>query len=192
MKSNHRYLLSVSTVLLVLALLFGTLAAGATVPKGAAAEVVRLVNVERAKAGLSALSSSHATLNAAARLRAGELPRRIDATHRRPDGREWHTALEESGVGSYHAAGENIAAGQKSAAEVVKDWMNSPGHKANILGDYKYIGVGVVEKNGRLYWSQEFLKPVSIWGYLLHMLQMAGQTLGIWLTAPLRFFLNLF
>ncbi|MNW62469.1 Cysteine-rich secretory protein family protein [compost metagenome] len=55
---------------------------------------------------------------------------------------------------TYRYAGENIAKGQKSAEEVVKDWMNSPGHKANILNsNYKLIGVGYY--NG--YWVQEFI-----------------------------------
>lgn len=55
---------------------------------------------------------------------------------------------------SYRYAGENIAMGQKTAKEVVNEWMNSPGHKANIL-NAKYGLIGVGYYNG--YWVQEFI-----------------------------------
>jgi hypothetical protein len=143
----------------------------AAVPAGAVDEVVLLVNNERAKAGLPPLNSGHIALNMAAQKRARELPLRIDHTHRRPDGRECFTVLAEYGIRSFEAAGENIAAGQKSAAEVMAGWMNSPGHRANILGNYTHIGVGVVESNGRLYWSQEFLRTTSAGKWALHSLK---------------------
>lgn len=104
-------------------------------------EVVRLVNIERAKENLSALSES-SELDGAANIRANEIITKF--AHQRPDGREWHTVLAESGI-SYNASGENIAAGQRTPAEVVEGWMNSPGHRANIMNSsFNKIGVGYV------------------------------------------------
>ncbi len=60
----------------------------------------------------------------------------------------------------YSAAGENIAKGQRSAQEVVTGWMNSQGHRENILNsNYNQIGVGcVADSNGTLYWTQMFIR----------------------------------
>ena len=121
------------------------------------AEVVRLVNAERAKAGLSPLGTFDA-LTAAAQLRAPELITKFD--HTRPNGSKCFTALEEAGVSGYYTAGENIAAGQRSPAEVVDGWMNSPGHRANILNpDFTHIGVGYIQGGGGYghYWVQLFV-----------------------------------
>lgn len=53
---------------------------------------------------------------------------------------------------------ENVAYGSKTAKEVLQGWENSPGHRKNILGSYKYIGVGIAaDRNGRLYFTQIFL-----------------------------------
>ena len=104
-------------------------------------EVVRLVNIERAKENLSALSES-LELDGAANIRANEIITKF--AHQRPDGREWHTVLAENGI-SYNASGENIAAGQRTPSEVVDGWMNSPGHRANIMNsNFNKIGVGYV------------------------------------------------
>jgi uncharacterized YkwD family protein len=63
---------------------------------------------------------------------------------------------------SYSAAGENIAKGQRTAQEVVTAWMNSSGHRANILSpSYMEIGVGLAKDSaGRCYWTQMFIKPM--------------------------------
>ena len=54
---------------------------------------------------------------------------------------------------------ENVAYGAKNPTEVVKGWENSPGHRRNMLGNYKYIGIGIAaDKNGRLYYTQIFAK----------------------------------
>lgn len=64
--------------------------------------------------------------------------------------------MEKEGI-SYTTAGENIAAGQKNAIHVTNGWMNSQGHRKNILGNYKYIGVGVVfGGNYKTYYTQDF------------------------------------
>lgn len=63
-------------------------------------------------------------------------------SHTRPDGSSFSTALKEQGV-SYRGAGENIAWGQKTSEQVMEGWMNSAGHRANILNE-KYTSLGVV------------------------------------------------
>lgn len=120
-----------------------------------AAEVVRLVNAERQKAGLPSLTVN-AGAQSAAQTRAGELQRSF--SHTRPNGGSAFTALTEAGV-NYRTAGENIAMGQKTPAEVVSSWMNSSGHRANILGSqFTSIGVGYVTgSNGTAYWTQLFI-----------------------------------
>lgn len=105
-------------------------------------EVLRLVNIERAKEGLSELTMASVNLTAAAQRRANELAVKYDPNHLRPDGRKCFTVLPEYNV-KYMCVGENIARGQSSPAEVVNDWMNSPGHRANILNpNFHKIGIG--------------------------------------------------
>ena len=105
-------------------------------------EVLRLINIERAKEGLSELTMASVNLTAAAQRRANELAVKYDPNHLRPDGRKCFTVLPEYNV-KYMCAGENIARGQSSPAEVVNDWMNSPGHRANILNpNFHKIGIG--------------------------------------------------
>lgn len=118
-------------------------------------EVIRLVNVERANAGLSPLVKN-GKLCQAAEKRASEIG--ISFSHTRPDGRPCNTILEDMGIG-YVTCGENIASGHPTAAAVVRGWMNSPGHRANILDeDYTEIGVGVWDVDGILHWAQIFLR----------------------------------
>lgn len=117
-----------------------------------AMQVLSLVNEERAKYGLDSLTYD-SLLSSAANIRAIEI--KTSFSHTRPDGRSCFTVLDEVGY-SYRKAGENIAYGQRSAEEVMNAWMNSEGHRANILGDYDYIGIGVYEKGGVIYWSQFF------------------------------------
>lgn len=117
-------------------------------------QVVSLVNEERAKAGLAPLTIDTKTEGAAA-VRASEIQKSF--SHTRPDGRDFSTVLRENGV-SYQAAGENIAYGQKSPEEVMQGWMNSSGHRANILSsNFNKIGVGYAQDgNGTGYWVQLF------------------------------------
>jgi len=117
------------------------------------AEVVRLVNVERTKAGLNPLVAD-SNIAAAAYVRSTEQPQNF--SHTRPNGTSCFTALAEQGV-SYRGAGENIAYGQKTPADVMNAWMNSPGHRANILNqNFTKIGVGCYKLNGTIYWTQLF------------------------------------
>lgn len=118
-----------------------------------ASEVIRLTNIERAKAGRSALIYN-VGLQKAAMIRAKEIS--VKFSHTRPNGEDSSTALYEVGVG--HDSGENIAAGQRSPELVVKAWMNSQGHKLAMLNkDNLYIGVGFYQDaDGRYYWVQDF------------------------------------
>ena len=112
-------------------------------------EVVRQVNMERARRSLGTLKVS-AELNRAARVRANEIIRKF--SHTRPDGSAWRTV---SGA----AYGENIAMGQRTADKVMAAWMTSSGHRANILrASYGSIGVCAVVSNGVTYWAQLFGK----------------------------------
>ncbi|MFT4143660.1 MAG: CAP domain-containing protein [Mobilitalea sp.] len=118
-----------------------------------AAQVLKLINAERAKEGLSALTTN-TTLTSAANVRAKET--KTSFSHTRPDGSSCFTALTQAGV-TYKTAGENIAYGQKTPAEVVKAWMESPGHRANIMNaNFHKVGIGVYQTGGVIYWSQLF------------------------------------
>ena len=115
-------------------------------------DVLSLVNSARAENGLASVTLD-AKLCAAAETRAKEIVRSF--SHTRPNGTSCFTVLKESGI-SYRAAGENIAYGQKSASSVMNAWMNSAGHRANILNaSYTKIGVGYVESGS--YWTQHFV-----------------------------------
>lgn len=119
----------------------------------AASEVIRLTNSARSQNGYAALVEDGA-LSEAAAVRAREIARSF--SHTRPSGASFSSALSESGV-TYLRAGENIASGQKSASEVVNAWLNSPGHRANILNSsYSRIGSAGVNIDGTLYWVQLF------------------------------------
>ncbi len=120
-----------------------------------AKQVVNLVNEERAKAGVSALVLDE-TLASAAMVRATEIE--TSFSHTRPDGRSFSTVLSDMGI-QYRRSGENIAWGQQSPKAVMEGWMNSKGHRANILNpNFTKIGVGY-RKNaaGRTYWTQLFM-----------------------------------
>ena len=118
-------------------------------------QVIDLVNQERAKAGLSPVTEA-ADLSASAAVRAQEITRSF--SHTRPDGSNCNTALDQAGI-SYRGYGENIAYGQRSAEEVMQGWMNSSGHRANILNrSFTSIGVGhYKDSSGTDYWCQLFL-----------------------------------
>jgi uncharacterized protein YkwD len=117
--------------------------------------VLRIANRERMKQGLLPMSTTQA-LQQAAGIRANELIKTFE--HTRPDGRSALTVLNEFKI-SYNTAGENIASGQSSPASVMRSWMNSPGHKANILNKaFSHMSVGYVSVNTgyQHYWVQLF------------------------------------
>lgn len=123
-----------------------------------AIQTVHLVNLERAKAGLPALVAD-APLSKIATVKAEDMVKNNYFDHISPTyGKPWDMA-KQFGY-SYSSFGENIAYGQKTPQEVVTAWMNSPGHKANILNkDYTNIGAGIKkDANGRIYWVHMFSK----------------------------------
>lgn len=121
-----------------------------------AKQVAQLVNEERAKAGLPALEFD-TEIASAALVRANEIT--ASFSHTRPDGRKFSTVLTDNGI-RFTGAGENIAWGQKSPEQVMEAWMNSDGHRANILdANFNKIGVGhYQDASGRNYWVQLFVR----------------------------------
>ena len=117
--------------------------------------VLELVNAARAENGKSPLTLN-TSLCQVAQLRADEIVKSF--SHTRPDGTSCFTALKGAGL-SYRTCGENIAAGQGTPAAVMDSWMNSSGHRANILNaQYTAIGVGVYRSaSGTLHWVQLFI-----------------------------------
>lgn len=114
-------------------------------------EVVELVNKERAANGLEPLTMDQELLKVA-NLRSAEV--KFYFSHTRPDGSDCFTAIPKT---YKMACGENIAIGQKSAADVMESWMTSTGHRENILGaKYKSIGVGCFYQSGHKAWVQIF------------------------------------
>ena len=106
-----------------------------------AQEVLRLVNAERSKAGLSSLTLSD-KLTAVANEKARDMAENNYFSHTSPTYGSPFQMLQQYGI-SYRTAGENIAAGQRTPAEVMNSWMNSSGHRANILNSaYTEIGIG--------------------------------------------------
>jgi len=123
-------------------------------------EVARLVNAERAKAGLPALKFNW-ELSRVARYKSADMANKGYFSHNSPTYGTPFQMMENFGL-RFSAAGENIAYGQRTPAEVMRDWMNSPGHRNNILSrSYTQIGVGLAKnKNGVCYWTQMFMKPM--------------------------------
>lgn len=129
-----------------------------------AERVAALVNHEREANGLPLLRYSE-TLSEAADIRAEEIQTYF--SHTRPDGRSCFTAVTDMGI-RYRYIGENIAYGQRSPEEVMNGWMNSSGHRANILSNnVEYIGIGVAEKNGVYYWTQFFAAADGLTGEII-------------------------
>lgn len=124
-----------------------------------AKQVAILVNRERSSYGLQPVKYSP-LLSEAANVRSSEL--RKNFSHTRPNGTSCFTVLKEFDI-SYFSAAENIAYGQRTPEIVMNAWVNSSGHRANILSkNVEYIGVGVVYSNGIYYWTQLFASSDSI------------------------------
>ncbi|WP_226037251.1 CAP domain-containing protein [Aquibacillus saliphilus] len=118
-------------------------------------EVVRLTNEQRQQNGLSNLSADTELTNVAQK-KSDDMAANNYFSHTSPTYGSPFDMLKEFGI-DYTTAAENIASGQQSAEEVVNGWMNSPGHKKNILNkDVTHIGVGHAT-NGN-YWTQLFIK----------------------------------
>ncbi|MFT8888768.1 MAG: CAP domain-containing protein [Ethanoligenens sp.] len=125
----------------------------------AESEVVTLVNQQRAANDLGALTVN-ASLANMARVKSQDMITNNYFAHQSPTYGSPFDMMKQFGI-SFTAAGENIAYGQPTAQSVMDAWMNSPGHRANILNSsYTQIGVGAVKNsNGTIYWTQEFIHP---------------------------------
>lgn len=123
-------------------------------------EVLRLINIERSRNGLSALTSNWQAARVA-RIKSQDMINNNYFSHTSPIYGSPFKMMESFGL-KFSAAAENIAYGQRSAQEAVTGWVNSPGHRANILSrSYNQTGVGIAKKaNGTLYFTQVFLKPL--------------------------------
>ena len=118
-------------------------------------EVIRLVNEIRVKNGLKALEADW-QLSRVARHKSQDMKDNNYFSHTSPVYGSPFEMMKSFGI-SYKSAGENIAKGQSSPRAVVNAWMNSPGHRANILNSsYTKIGVGYVAKGN--YWTQMFIR----------------------------------
>ena len=131
----------------------GTPATGGTVD-ATEARVVELTNAERRKNGLRDLQVDNSLANVA-QAKSNDMLSKNYFSHTSPTYGSPFDMMRSFGI-SYSYAGENIAKGQRSADEVVTAWMNSPGHRANILnGNYTHIGIG--HTSSQDYWTQMFI-----------------------------------
>ena len=131
-------------------------ATGSVVSGSMTSQVVTLVNKERASNGLQSLASD-SQLAKLAQMKAEDMAKNGYFSHTSPTYGSAFDMMKKYGV-SYKTAGENIAKGQKTAQSVMNGWMNSSGHRANILkSDYTKIGVGYAKaSDGTTYWVQIF------------------------------------
>lgn len=119
--------------------------------------VLKLVNEERAKQGLSALKLS-SKLNEVAFAKSKDMAVNRYFSHQSPTYGSPFDMMKKFGI-KYKSAGENIAYNQKTPNEVMKAWMASTGHRANILNkSYTTLGVGYYHNNGNPYWVQMFIQ----------------------------------
>lgn len=155
------------SVCLVTMLSFGASATGLSFMCEEEWDVLIATNRNRTENDMTPFST-FAPLNKAAEKRGEEITRFF--SHERPDGTDFQTVYDELGV-EWMCCGENIAAGQKTAETVVSAWMNSPGHRANILEEgFKHLGVGYGKANDlyKHYWSQNFVGGCKTTGIKLH------------------------
>ncbi|HZF91550.1 sigma-70 family RNA polymerase sigma factor [Streptomyces sp.] len=124
-------------------------------PTGTVAQVVALVNKERAAAGCAPLAEDP-ELNRAAQGHSEDMAARDFFDHTNPDGADPGQRTTAAGY-AWSTYGENIARGQQTPEAVMESWMNSPGHRANILNcSFEDIGVGVHDGSGGPWWTQNF------------------------------------
>jgi uncharacterized YkwD family protein len=125
-------------------------------------EILKLVNQERRKAGLKSVVFD-LSLSEVASLKSQDMADNGYFNHISPTYGSAFDMLRANGI-SYSWAGENIAVGQKSPEQVMRDWMNSPTHKDNILmPQFERLGIGIAaNRSGRLYWTQIFTGESSI------------------------------
>lgn len=130
-----------------------------TATKSVEYQVVKLVNQERAKNGLKPLAVNW-QLSRVARYKCNDMRDKGYFSHTSPTYGSPFDMMKSFRI-TYSTAGENIAAGQTTAESVMTSWMNSPGHRQNILSpNYTEIGVGYSTGGSyRYYWTQMFIRP---------------------------------
>jgi hypothetical protein len=117
-------------------------------------------NVQRTQNGLGSLSLN-SSLSQAAQAKANDMVARNYWSHTTPDGQEPWTFINKTGY-AYQAAGENLAYGFSTSGDTITGWMNSPGHRANILnGNYREVGFGIA--NGANYQGEEETVVVAMY-----------------------------
>ncbi|OAA86904.1 SafA/ExsA family spore coat assembly protein [Clostridium ljungdahlii] len=121
-------------------------------------QVVQLVNQARVNSGLQPFTANW-ELSRVARYKSQDMANKGYFDHTSPTYGSPFTMMQNFGI-KFTAAGENIAMGQRTAQDVMNSWMNSPGHRANILNpSFNQIGVGLAKSsNGTCYWTQQFIK----------------------------------
>lgn len=135
-----------------------TCPAGTTPAQGSSTqeEVVRLTNAERRAGGCGPLRNDP-RLRSAAQGHSSDMAAGNHFSHTSRDGRTMTDRIRASGFSPMRAWAENIAMGQRTPAEVVRAWMNSAGHRRNIMNcAYTHIGVGVAKSPRGIYWTQNF------------------------------------
>lgn len=162
---NQQLILYVVVGILILFLLYALSKSGTTfrndpvypVPKSVAGEVAAATNSERSKNGGRTQLQYDDALAAIAQAHSEDMARRGYFDHDTPEGISPFQRARNAKYPRF-ASAENIAkTGTSSAQQVVTLWMNSPGHRANILGDHKYVGIGVAKDVQGLYlWTQMF------------------------------------
>ena len=129
-------------------------------PSRTSAGLVEAHNDERARRGLPPLVPDE-RLDAAAQEHAEDMAARRRMSHRGSDGSSPFRRMERSDY-RFRRAAENVAAGQRSVAEVMNDWMRSPGHRRNVLGNFTGIGTGhATDTSGTPYWCVTFGTPAE-------------------------------
>lgn len=121
-------------------------------------DLLTQVNAERQRAGAPPLRISP-QLTTAAQRHAQDMARNRQISHNGSDGSTMQSRIEEARY-PWTTIGENVAMGQTTPEAVMTTWMNSPGHRQNILNpDFAELGLSYAEAGGRLYWVQVFAAP---------------------------------
>jgi uncharacterized protein YkwD len=129
-------------------------------PAEAVAGLLEAHNRARARAGLSPMSASE-LLTSTAQAHADDMAARRRISHRGSDGSSPFRRILRAGY-QYLSAGENVASGQATVAEVMAGWMSSPGHRRNILGRFDEIGAGyATDAGGTPFWCVTFGTPAA-------------------------------
>lgn len=114
-------------------------------------QLADLLNAERVRRGLPALAW-HGQVAAAAASHSSDMAANQFMSHTGSDGSNTGTRLERAGF-TWGAWAENVGAGYPDAAAMFRGWMDSPPHRSNMLGSYRYVGVAEAAGGGALYWT---------------------------------------